>query len=278
MKPRNKFTEKDVIKIIVGDWHCGSDRAILPPSVQLPPLMADDPIRTIHGSNQQVEIYKHLMSCADNIAKKYATHKKVFVFHGDMIEGIHHHTIQLSAPMVNDHVIIHKVIASEFLERCKFSVKNGDELHYVSGTETHTVWTEGQIAKEFDVYNAKFHDEFKSKYNGIDVWYVHQWVGVGNGHNEGSAIVNALKAMFYNSLKEIWNMPNLVVAGHFHKSGLASFSQNFKTFYGIVTPSLQRKTRHGQKVSAFQRNDIGIQLVEITAGGLLNIIPPMLMK
>lgn len=240
--------------------------------------MADEKERTLYGSNAQVKIYKHLMESAEYIKKTYPKHKKVVTFNGDMTEGIHHQTIQLSAPMLDDHVLIHQEIAEEFLARLGFSVKNGDELHYVSGTESHTHYVESRIAKEFEAYGAKFHDEAKYRQNGKSIWLVHQWVGVGKGHNEGNGIANALKLMYYDALKEGWQMPDVVIGSHFHKSALGSYSQCFKTHFGIITPSLQMKTSYGHKVSAFQRNDIGLQLVEVTSGGLVNIIPPMLVK
>lgn len=272
-----KNTPRDYINIIIADMHSGSDRAMFPPRIVLPPLMADEHKRTLHGTPQQVAIYDHVMQSADIIKKKYANYVKVVTFNGDMTEGVHHYTIQLSAPMLDDHVIIHKELAEEFLNRIGFSLKNGDELHYVSGTEAHTNYVESRIASEFEVYNAQFHDEAKLLQNGKNIWLVHQWVGVGKGVSEGAGIVNGLKTMYYDSKKEGWDMPDLVIGSHYHKSALGSFSQDFKTYYGIVTPALQRKTRFGQKVSPFQRNDIGIQLVEVTSGGLLNITPPMLL-
>jgi hypothetical protein len=38
------------------------------------------------------------------------------------------------------------------------------------------------------------------------------------------------------------------------------------------------KTRFGQKVSAFQRNDVGLGLVETRENGLMVIHEPLLMK
>ena len=72
-------------------------------------------------------------------------------------------------------------------------------------------------------------------------------------------------------------MPDLVVGSHYHKATMASWSQNWKTYHGMITPSLQMKTRFGQKVSAFQRNDIGLGLVEVAPNGMMEIHAPLLL-
>lgn len=267
----------NIINIAISDTHCGSDRAVFPPEIYLPPLMADEKERRLTYSNNQKKLYDHLMYCARFIKENFAGYKKVITHNGDAIEGIHHHTIQLSAPMVDDHVLIHEAIMGDFLHESGFSVMGGDELHYVSGTEIHTGYTEQRIKNHFEDYGATFHDELKLNQNGRKIWYVHQWAGAGNGYNEGNGLTNAIKAMYFNSLKEQREMPDLTISSHFHKATMASYSQNWKTYYAMITPSFQMKTRHGQKVSAFQRNDIGVGLVEVSENGLIKIHPPLLM-
>ena len=267
---------KDIINVCISDTHCGSDRAIFPPSISLPPLMADEKERRLTYSNNQKKLYTHLMYCAKKIKERFKGYKKVITHNGDAIEGIHHHTIQLSAPMIDDHVLIHQAIMDDFLRAVGFS--GGDELHYVSGTEVHTGYTEQRIKNHFEHYGATFSDELKLTQHGRKIWYVHQWAGTGNGQNEGNGLTNAIKSLYYNSLKECKEMPDLVIASHFHKATMASYSQNWDTYYAMITPSFQMKTRHGQKVSAFQRNDIGVGLAEVSVNGLIKIHKPLLME
>lgn len=240
--------------------------------------MADEKERRLTYSNNQKKLYDHLMFCARFIKDNFSGYKKVITHNGDAIEGIHHHTIQLSAPMVDDHVLIHEAIMSDFLHESGFSVMNGDELHYVSGTEIHTGYTEQRIKKHFEYFGATFHDELKLTQNGRKVYYVHQWAGAGNGYNEGNGLINAMKAMYFNSLKENREMPDLTISSHFHKATMATYSQNWNTYYAMITPSFQMKTRHGQKVSAFQRNDIGVGLAEVSTNGLIKVHRPLLME
>lgn len=109
------------------------------------------------------------MNCAKYIKKNFKDHQKVIIHNGDAIEGVHHRTIQLSAPMVDDHVLIHKAVMEQFLHEVGFSIKNGDELHYSSGTETHTGYTESRIVNYFSPFGAKYHDELKLKQYGKSI-------------------------------------------------------------------------------------------------------------
>lgn len=269
--------ERDIINIAISDTHAGSDRAVFPPEILLPPLMADEKERRLTYSYNQQKLYDHLIYCARHIRKKYQGYKKVFVHNGDAVEGIHHHTIQLSAPSVDDHVLIHQAVMEDFLNEAGFSVMNGDELHYVSGTETHTGYVESRITKHFEYFGAKYHDELKLTQNGRKIWYVHQWAHAGKGQNEGEGLKNAIKSLYYDTLKENREMPDVAIASHYHKATMASYSQNWKTYYAMITPSFQMKTRFAQKVAAFQRNDIGIGLVEVSKNGLIGIREPLLM-
>ncbi len=272
------MSERDVINIAISDTHCGSDRAVFPPTISLPPLMADEKERLLTYSNNQKKLYDHLIYCARQIKERFAGYKKVVTHNGDAVEGIHHHTIQLSAPTVDDHVLIHQQVMDDFLHELGFSVMEGDELRYVSGTETHTGYTEQRIAKYFEYFGATFHDELKLTQHGRKVWYVHQWAGAGKGQNEGNGLTNAIKSLYFDSLKENRAMPDLVISSHYHKATMSSYSQNWETYHAMITPSFQMKTRFGQKVAAFQRNDIGLGLAEVSANGLIKIHRPLLME
>ena len=270
--------ERDIINVIISDTHAGSDRAIFPPSITLPPLMADEKERVLIYSNNQSRIYDHFIWCAEYINKTFPNHKKIVTHNGDAIEGLHHYTIQLSAPTIDDHVLIHEAVMDDFLSALGFTANKGDELNYISGTESHTQYTESRIAKHFEYHGAKFFDEFKTVQNGKELWFVHQWASPGDGANEGSPIHGKLKALYYNCKREERKMPDVVISSHFHKSAMASFTDNWKTYYGMVTPSLQMKTRYAQKAAPFQRNDIGISLIEVSKSGLMEIHKPLLMK
>jgi len=270
-----KTKEKDRQNIVVSDIHAGSSTSIFPPSITLPPLMELEGDRKIYAQFHQLKIYDHLMAQAKRI--KQSSLPKTIIFNGDLIEGTRLRTIQLSVPTLDDMRLVAIEIMETFLDAMGFSVKNGDELYITSGTEVHTEFTEAYIARHFQHLGAVYCDTGELIQNGRRIWFTHQWVGAGKGHNEGNAIYNGLKAIYYDCLKEKKEMPDLVIGSHFHKSALGSYSQSWNTYYGIISPSLQMKTRHALKVSGFQRNDIGIIDYDITAEGAFIFRRPVLM-
>lgn len=202
---------------------------------------------------------------------------KTVLINADLIEGVHHQTVQLKVPMVSDMVVVAFSVIDDFLNNLGFSVKNGDKLYFTTGTESHTGYSEADIVANFSHLGAELHDELRINNNGVDIWMTHQWASVGKGHNEGNALFNALKVLYYDCLKENIKMPDITIGSHFHKAGLGSFSQHFKTYYGLITPSLQMKTRYAQKVTSFQRNDVGFLEFDISANGGIKFQPPVLL-
>lgn len=251
---------------VVSDVHAGSDRSIFPPVITLPPMTGDNEKRDIAGKPHQVAIYNHLMDTARAIERRNGE-RRIILFNGDLIEGLHHHTIQLSLLQVTDMNLLAIRIIEDFLDAVKFSVKNGDELYFTSGTEIHTGFEEGAISDYFSALGSQFRDELRLNVNGCDIWMTHHWANVGNGHNEGNSITNNLRALYFDCLKEGRNMPNVVIGSHYHKAGFSSYSQRWQTYYGIVTPSLQLPTRHGVRAAPFQRRDIGFVTFDITDTG-----------
>jgi len=67
------------INCIISDTHCGSDRAVFPPSITLPPLMADEESRILKYTNGQKKLFDHLMFSAKYIKEKFKGHQKVII-------------------------------------------------------------------------------------------------------------------------------------------------------------------------------------------------------
>jgi hypothetical protein len=155
-----------------------------------------------------------------------------------------------------------------FLKRIGFSVKNGDELHYTSGTESHTGWEEFGISQHFHALGAKYHDELKMKINGREIWYTHHGANAGKGANEGNAHRNWLKDIYFDSIKTKTSPPDLVITSHYHKCLYGNYCDSFThTLHGMILPSWQQKTRFGIRSAPFQRNDIGLVVTSISAEG-----------
>lgn len=230
-----------------------------------------------HPSEYQKSMYSHFIACAVHMREIGKGKKKIIVMNGDAIDGNHHGSIQIISPSPKHHSQIHNELMEAFLKESGFSVKNGDELHYVSGTESHTGWEEYGIGKHFEPYGAQYHDELRLISNGARLWWTHQGPRPGKGANEGNALRNFARDVYWDSIKAKELPPHLITTSHFHKSSYDSYNDSYAHTIQIqVLPSWQMKTRFGIKASAFQRNDIGMQFTEVTTNGNVIAMKPLL--
>ena len=273
---------KDTLIVSLSDMHSGSNRSLFPDwEVYTEPTASDegdDETHPMTGSLKQKQIFKHFDQCAEQVKKLSANKRLIVVHNGDAIEGIHHTTIQVMSPNVKDHVKIHIELMEYFLQKCGFSPKRGDELHYVSGTESHTNYDEMKITKHFDHINAKYYDELKMTVNGKTVWYTHHGGSAGDGASEGDGYRNWLKRIYFNNLKQSKKQPDIIFTGHVHKPIYTSYVQDYHTIHGVILPSWQMKTRYAYRAAPFQRNDIGMTMTEITEGGDIRVMKPLIME
>lgn len=261
----------------MGDFHSGGLTALFP-GYNMTFKLDDKNSLPYQPSALQKSMYKHFMASAKK-AKEAKDKQKVIVINGDAIDGNHHGTAQLVTPNPKHHVEIHIELMENFLEACEFSVKNGDQLHYVSGTESHVGWEEYSIVNHFESYGAKYHDELRLTVNGRRLWWTHQGAKPGKGANEGNAVRNFARDLYFDCLKESQLAPHLISMSHFHKYNYDSFNDSHRhTIHAQVLPSWQAKTRFGLRASPFQRNDIGLIFNEVTAEGDIRFPAPFLWK
>lgn len=268
--------KKDIYIANLSDMHSGGMTSLLP----------DYPIELKYGKEvlltrptpAQKAMYQHWLKSAERIKTEAKGKRLVIVHNGDAIEGNHHYTIQLISPLTDHHKQIHVELMEEFLKRCGFSRKNGDNLHYTSGTESHTGWSEGTIADEFDHLGATFDDELILNLNGREIWYSHHGAAAGGGANEGDAYRNWLKRVYWDCKKQGRKIPDLICSAHYHKSIKQSYEMDYHVLHGMITPSWQKKTRFAIRVAPFEKNDIGYSPVIITADGDMRFPRPFLLN
>ena len=272
---------KDTLMVSLSDMHSGSDRALFPNwVVRKEKTAADDrePAGMV-ASARQIKIFKHYDYCAAEVKKRMDHSKRMIVVHnGDATEGIHHGSIQIMSPNPKDHVNIHIELMDYLLHKVGFSRKRGDELHYVSGTQSHTEDMEQEISNYYDYIDAEFHDETNIKVNGRTLQYTHHGGSAGDGHSEGDSYRNWLKRIYFNNLKRGNLQPDIIYTGHVHKPIYTSYVQDYHTIHGIILPSWQMKTRFAYRAAPLQRNSIGLTLTEITASGDIRIAKPLIME
>lgn len=268
---------KDVLLVSLSDMHSGSTTALFP-NRQMTFIHGGKPAIIASPTSEQKQLHDHWVHCGKNI-KAMAKSKRLIVVHnGDAIDGNHHGSIQIITPNQKHQTDIHIELMDELLKLSGFSVKNGDELHYTSGTESHTEWAEYGIKEYYNALGAQYHDEMQINVNGRLVWYTHHGANAGKGANEGNGVRGWLRDIYFDCLKSGITPPDMITTSHYHKAHYQPYTDGYNhTIHGQILPSWQRKTRYAYRVAPFQRNDIGMTVTEITAAGDIRIMPPLLM-
>lgn len=222
-------------------------------------------------------MYEHFLKCALFVRESAVGKRIKIINNGDAIDGNTYGSQQLMVTNPKHQSEIHIELMETFLDACGFSVKNGDELYYVSGTESHTGWEEYGIKDRLQDWGAQYTDELRLTINGKRFWWTHQGAKPGKGTNEGNPLRNFARDVYWDCVKEKIAPPHVLSTSHFHKSSYDCYNDSYShTTHIEVLPSFQMKTRFGIKASPFQRNDIGMAFNEVTAAGDIRILDPML--
>ena len=217
-------------------------------------------------TKNQIVMHAHFVACAD-LLRKRGNRNLVIINSGDSIDGNHHGTHQLITTVIHEQVAIHEELMQEFMERCGFSLSNGDRLIYVQGTEAHTGEEEPQIAADL---GAAISDHIELRINGALLWFVHHGASVGSGPNEGNALRNRLRDIYYDCVDDGDPIPDMISYSHKHRPVKNVFFGHRKKIWGYVNPSWQMKTRFGYMVAPVARTKIGMTVTEITDDGRVN--------
>ena len=256
----------DTLLVSLSDMHSGSTRALFPQFMQFEHT-------NYSPTDKQKRIYKHWLECAKWVADHRRNKKLIIVHNGDAIEGIHHQTFELVSAKWDDHVEVHLELMDKFLRTCGYG--EGDELHYVSGTEAHTADKEREIAEDL---GASYQHDLKLKINGRKVWYTHHGAHPGYGYTKGDGYRNWLKTLYWSNKHDNREVPDIVISSHFHKPIYNTFVYDYSTIHGLVLPSWQMKTRYAYRVAPFQQNEIGMSFIDITEFGYINVHKPLLLR
>jgi predicted phosphodiesterase len=222
-------------------------------------------------TDKQKEMYRHFENCIAYAKDRRKNRRLIVVHDGDAIEGVHHNSIQNITHNTDEQTEIHLDLMDTFLRGVKFNKKGGDRLYYVSGTESHTGEKESVIARDIGAEEGKVFDFLDLTLNGRTLWFLHHGKGRGRGANEGNALRNWLRDVYWDCKKSGTAPPDMVISGHTHTPTwnvyVARDKSSFHMIHGIVCPSWQAKTRFGWKVAPVDVNEIGAVYIEVTASG-----------
>jgi len=262
---------RDVARTVISDLHSGSNFALFLN-------------REWHGRKNshipraaQIKIRQRFESYAEEF-RLFRQGKKVqMIVNGDAIDGDHHHSNDVCTADPYEQADIHVELMQDFQKRIDWQA--GDELYYTRGTQTHVNEAENNIGREMNAVMCGDYyvwDLLKLSSNGTLSWFVHHGPSAGKGANEGNALRNWLKNIYYDGLKDNFDLPDIVHSGHTHAPDYQPFGyrmngHEYKNMYGIILPSWQMKTTYAWMKAPVQKNKIGGVHYEIKADGTITI-------
>lgn len=262
----------DSLIVILSDMHSGSTKALFPNRI-----MQFENGGNHQPNDDQIEIWKHFEKCA-NAVKEARKKKRVILVHdGDALEGSPYNSTQFISRNLDDQVTIHIELMDWFMQQIDFEKKRGDLLYYVKGTEVHTESKEHLIGQDLGAeQNAQgYHafDKLEVTINGKLHWFLHHGPGKGKGANAGNPLWNWLKHIYYSSIRDGIQIPDMVVSGHTHNPDYNVYTQQWgdgggdgygvHQVHGLICPSFQKKTRYAYKVAPTEVNKIGIAFMKL---------------
>lgn len=270
---------KDTFVTVLSDMHSGGSTALFPNK-----QWWFDTERNHTPNAKQVSIFQHFDKCAQYARVNSRNKRHIVIHNGDAIEGAHHNTIQIVTPVLDEQARIHVDLMAGFMKKTRFDGRKGDRLYYVKGTETHTLDKEKEIAEKLKAQKndngEHIFDFLELEINGRLIWILHHGKGKGKGPNEGNALRNWLREIYFDCRKADIRPPDVVVSGHTHtptyNAYIISHGTGYHMMHGMVCPSWQAKTRFAYKVAPVERNEVGALFFEIRADGEIRL--PVMLK
>jgi hypothetical protein len=259
----------DTLHVVMSDMHTGSIYALTQAGAWQGQKTA-----IIHPTSRQQKIRKQFELYAAAVKDERKGIKVRLIIDGDNVDGIHHSSgdVFTSDPLEMADVNIQLI--SEFQKRINW--QRGDELYIVKGTEIHTRDFENYIGEQLGaVMDGQFYayELLQLNTNGVISWFTHHGPNAGDGHNEGNNMMNFLKRIYYNAIKNRTVIPDILYTAHVHNPTYSTFCWHdmnvFKTMHGIILPSWQLKTRYAHMVAPVSLNKIGGVSQRITADGVI---------
>ena len=277
------FTQKQdrpVHLVPISDLHSGGSTALFPHLNELPLGGWQFQHNLVTPSAKQCDMALHWDYCADATATARNGKRMIIVLNGDMVDGIHHHSLQLMTHRPEEQAEVNIWLLKRFVTRAGFDKQKGDLLYMVSGTETHTGDVEYKIGEEL---GAEPHDHLGAydflplEINGKLFWFLHQGSGPGRGPNKGDQVRLWLKNKYWQLLEEGQRIPDYIISGHYHDPIYNTYVRPNHTMHGMILASFQLKTRFGYRIAAVEREKIGIRTIDIGISGEITTNAPLFM-
>jgi hypothetical protein len=164
------------------------------------------------------------------------------VINGDIVDGIHHKTLQVMTPDLGDQVLAVKQILKPFSDKCA-------KLHLVKGTEAHTTTQEIHVgsalgASKNPLTGQHAWDNLDLVVNGTLYNFAHHISATARTYLEASAHSIMLGNLTHSRARTGKPIPKVMVRAHRHRHGIWEDGNQISAICG----AWQGLTRYGYKV------------------------------
>lgn len=259
--------------VIVSDLHCGSTTALWPPGFYSYATNTKQPQSPISAYIWQAwtRFQKDVLKYADG-------RRFTLVVNGDMIEGIHHKSVETYTADPGDHVDAAMQCLGPFAEKA-------DRVWVTEGTECHTRNSEHGIAMKLGAQllesqkrkgaRVVAHRKLRLKMPNGGTMVVRHHIGTTSRRQlEATQLSIAINEERMQSDRAGQAPPDFLCAAHRHVYG--HFSDGFVGT--LITPSWQGLTRHGAKVVPAAECIFGGAVLDWTGGDRLPRVVPFLFQ
>ncbi len=242
------------LAVVISDLHAGSSLALVPKG-----------FKTLEGIEIGMNpVQKWLMECWEDswkwLDKLAGKDPWSLICNGDMVDGIHHRTVQIISPNLADHV-------SAAYNLIKEPSKKAHAVYLTKGTEIHTTTTEDSLGYQLAarginvVRPAKESGAFDSlliKFAGTLCKFDHHVNSTSRPYLEASALSINMGAERVESSRAGYEVPKVFGRAHRHKFG------SFTDGHGLMftTPPWQASTRFGLKYAPHGVPQVGMVVLD----------------
>lgn len=236
--------------ICVSDLHCGSTVGLLAPGFS---TLEGNPVK-------QNEVQKWLwacwLDCIERVKTCIGSEPAVLILNGDLIEGVHHRSVQIISADVRDHVDAATQAVAPLTNLAK-------QIFVIEGTEAHTGNAEHSIAKSIgavgdpDTGKPAF-GRLSLTINGVRHVFFHHISTTSREWLKASALSIFLANEQVEAANNGETVPRVLGCAHRHVFGAYRSSNGL----GFVTPAWQVLTRYGQKVVPAARCKPGMVVLD----------------
>lgn len=222
--------------VLLSDLHVGSTVGLWPPDFT---SNEGNPIGQNKFQQWLWECWCDAMKWTDKIVGKDPFE---VVLNGDLVDGIHHRTLQVMTPDVGDQSEAVRQVLDPLAKRAA-------KLHVVKGTEVHTRNDEVRLGAHLGASKCRAtgqsaHDSLDLECSGILYNFAHHISATARSYLEASAHSIALGNISHSRARSGKPVPRIICRGHRHRHGIWDDGNQMS----CITGAWQGLTRFGYKV------------------------------